>query len=162
MVSSNGMLQKMLGAMWRGLPKRVRRVAVRITQQKFTATAGAVIFDGEGRILLLDHVFRPAAGWGIPGGFIQGGEQPEETLRREILEEVGIELAEVEFAFVRTLRSVDQIEIFFRCRACGEPRPRALEIRKHGWYHPNDLPRELTRDQRGIIARAIGQPSADE
>jgi 8-oxo-dGTP diphosphatase len=155
MVSSNDMLQKMLGAVWRGLPRSVRRTAVRVTQQKFTATAGAIIFDGDGRILLLDHVFRPASGWGIPGGFISHGEQPEETLRREIREEVGIEIDDVELAFVRTLKAVDQVEIFFRCRARGEPKPQALEIRRHGWYSPEDLPRELTRDQRGVIARAL-------
>ena len=63
------MLTEFLGAIWKRLPGIVRRRVVRTGQRRFTVTAGAMIFDNEGRILLLDHVFRPDSGWGIPGGF---------------------------------------------------------------------------------------------
>jgi 8-oxo-dGTP diphosphatase len=150
----------MLGTLWRGLPRTWRRRAVRVTQRKFTATAGAVVLDAEGRVLLLEHVFRPGTGWGIPGGFIQRGEQPEETLRRELREEVGIEVDDLELAFVRTLRIVDQVEVFFRCRARNEPSARTLEIRTFAWHRPDALPRELSRDQRNLIERALEKADA--
>jgi 8-oxo-dGTP diphosphatase len=154
------MLQRLLGTLWRGLPRKARRWGVRFTQRKFTVTAGAVVLDMEGRVLLLEHVFRPGPGWGIPGGFIKRGEQPEETLRRELREEIGIEIDELELAFVRTLRIVDQVEVFFRCRARGEPRPKAMEIRSVAWHSPDALPKELSRDQRHLIARALDGASA--
>jgi 8-oxo-dGTP diphosphatase len=154
------MLQRVLGTLWRGLPRRLRRTAIRLTQRKFTVTAGAVVLDAEGRVLLLEHVFRPAAGWGIPGGFINRGEQPEETLRRELREEVGLEVDDLELAFVRTLTFTDQVEVFFRCRAMGEPSPRAMEIRTFAWHRPDDLPNNLTRDQRRLIERALAGVSA--
>jgi 8-oxo-dGTP diphosphatase len=154
------MLQRVLGTLWRGLPRRIRRTMIRATQRKFTATAGAIVLDSEGRVLLLDHVFRPASGWGIPGGFISRGEQPEETLRRELREEIGIEVGDLELAFVRTLTIVDQIEVFFLCRALGEPSPRALEIRTLAWHRPDALPNELTRDQRSLIERALASAHA--
>jgi 8-oxo-dGTP diphosphatase len=133
---------------------------IRATQRKFTATAGAVVLDSEGRVLLLEHTFRPASGWGIPGGFIQRGEQPDEALRRELREEVGIEVDDLELAFVRMLTSSDQVEVFFLCRARGVPSPRTMEIRTCAWHRPDALPKELTRDQHRLIERALASTAA--
>ena len=74
------MLKKVLGALWRHAPKSVRRWGVRLVEPRFTVTAGAVVVDERGRVLLLNHVFRVGSGWGIPGGFMEKGEQPEEAL----------------------------------------------------------------------------------
>src|SRR5438105_1447482 len=106
-----------LGSIWRRLPAQLRRYIMRVGHRRFTATAGALIFDDRGRILLLEHVFRPDSGWGIPGGFLDRGEQPEEGLRRELREEVGLELDAVEFLFTRSLHRPRQIEIYFRAKA---------------------------------------------
>ncbi|MEP6912843.1 MAG: NUDIX hydrolase, partial [bacterium] len=65
---------------------------MRVSHPRFAVTAGAVITDNQGRVLLLKHRFRPGTGWGMPGGFMQEGEQPEEALRRDLREEVGLEV----------------------------------------------------------------------
>jgi 8-oxo-dGTP diphosphatase len=55
-------------------------------------TASAVIRDGEGRILLARRAADPGAGlWDLLGGFMDEGEDPLETLRRELREETGLE-----------------------------------------------------------------------
>lgn len=145
------MLTEFLGAIWKRLPDIVRRRLVRTGQKRFTVTAGAMIFDDEGRILLLDHVFRPDSGWGIPGGFLTKGEQPEAALRRELKEEIGIEVEAVELLFARTLPRPRQIEFYFRARAIGRPEPCSFEIRSAGWFSVDDLPAELSEDQRRLI-----------
>jgi len=150
------MLTKFLGAVWRYLPGILRRRVVRLGQSRFTATAGAMIFDDQSRILLLEHVFRPDSGWGIPGGFLTKDEQPEEALRRELREEIGIEVEDVEMFFVRNLRGPRQIEIYFRAKAIGSPRPCSFEIKKAEWFPTDNLPRELSKDQRRLIERALG------
>jgi 8-oxo-dGTP diphosphatase len=114
-----------------------------------------LIFDEQGRILLLEHVFRPDSGWGIPGGFLSKAEQPEAALRRELREEIGIEVADVEMLFARALTRPRQIEIYFRARAIGPPVPRSFEIKSAGWFSIDDLPPELSRDQRRLIRRAL-------
>ena len=156
------MIKDFVGALWRFIPRRLRRRAVRAGQRRFTVTAGAFIFDDEGRILLLEHVFRPDSSWGIPGGFLGAGEQPEEGLRRELREEVGLEIDHVELLFARTLRRPRQLETYFRARAINSPQPCSFEIKRAGWFALDELPAELSRDQRRLIQRAlsIGEKSA--
>lgn len=151
------MFIEFLGAIWRRLPSFIRFRLVRTGQRRFTVTAGAMIFDDQGRILLLEHVFRPESGWGIPGGFLGKGEQPEAALRRELREEIGIEVQDVEMLFARTLPRPRQIEIYFRAKAIGRPEPCSFEIRNAGWFFIDDLPSELSRDQRRLIQRARPQ-----
>jgi len=149
------MFIEFLGVIWRYLPGSVRGRLVRIGQKRFTGTVGAVIFDDQGQILLLDHVFRPEDGWGIPGGFISKGEQPEAALRRELREEIGIEVQDVELVLARTLPKSRQIEIYFRARALGRPEPCSFEIKSAGWFSVDDLPMDLSKDQRRLIRRAL-------
>jgi 8-oxo-dGTP diphosphatase len=149
------MFIRFLAAIWRRLPGSMRRRLVRVGQRRFTASVGAVIFDGQGQILLLEHVFRPEGGWGIPGGFLNKGEQPEAALRRELREEIGIEVQDVELLLARTLPQPRQIEFYFRARALGRPEPCSFEIKSAGWFRVDDLPVELSRDQRLLISRAL-------
>ena len=148
-------LTKVLGSIFRYLPGVVRRRAVRLGQPRFTVTAGAFVFDDQGRILLLEHEFRPDSRWGVPGGFLNKGEHPEEAMRRELREEVALEVDDVQFLFVRTLARPRQVEIHFACTTKGNPTPSSFEIRKAGWFAPDDLPDDLSRDQRRMIKRAI-------
>ena len=148
------MLTNFLGAIWRRLPGGVRRRLSRLGQSRFTVTTAAFIFDDDGRILLLEHVFRADSGWGVPGGFLSKAEQPEDGLRRELREEIGIEIENVEILFARTLPRPRQIEIYFRARAIGEPEPCSFEIITAKWFALDDLPSELSKDQRRLIAWA--------
>ncbi len=128
---------------------------MRLGQRRFTVTAGAFVFDDEGHILLLEHEFRPDSRWGIPGGFMTKREQPEAALRRELREEVKLEIIDVKFLFARTLPRPKQVEIYFACKAANTPVPSSFEIRKAEWFAPDDLPAELSRDQREMIKRAV-------
>jgi 8-oxo-dGTP diphosphatase len=150
----------LLGALWKRTPGSVRRRVVRFGQRRFTVTAGAFIFDDQGRILLLEHVFRPDSGWGIPGGFIGKGEQPEAALRRELREEIGLEVSDVELLFVRALPRPKQIEMYFRAKPMGPAVPCSFEIKRADWFPIDKLNCDLSRDQRQIIRRALDAGAA--
>src|SRR5438132_478684 len=143
--------KRVMAAVYRRLPVSLRRGIVLMTQSRFTVTAGAVVTDEAGRVLLLKHVFRPGSGWGVPGGFINKGEQAEDAARRELREEIGLELDRVELAFVRTVEQVNQLEIIFRCSASGTPRPRNIEIQRVDWFELDELPQA----QHQTIKRAL-------
>jgi 8-oxo-dGTP diphosphatase len=153
------MLKSLVARVWRGSPRFVKRAGVWLTQPRFAVTAGAVVSDERGRVLLLRHVLRRGSGWGVPGGFLTAGEQPEEAVRRELREETGLELERVELAFVRALEGVRQVEIIFRGRlraAALEGLEKSFEIDRAEWFARDALPRGLSADQRRLIERALG------
>ena len=154
------MLKGLLARVWRGSPVFVRRAGVWLTQPRFAVTAGAVVSDEAGRVLLLRHVLRAGSGWGIPGGFLNAGEQPEDAVRREVREETGLELDGVELAFVRTLPGVRQVEVIFRGRmsaAALRGLTKSFEIDRAQWFARDALPEGLGRDQRLLIERALAR-----
>jgi len=56
------------------------------------ASAGALIFDRVGRLLILKPTYK--SGWTIPGGVMEAdGETPWEACRREVREECGLEVS---------------------------------------------------------------------
>ncbi len=58
---------------------------------RIPASAGALIFDGAGRLLILKPNYKK--GWTLPGGQIDPtGESPWEACRRETQEECGLEV----------------------------------------------------------------------
>ncbi len=153
------MLKELVAGVWRGAPWFVKRAGVWLTQTRFTVTAGAVVSDERGRVLLLRHTLRGGSGWGLPGGFITAGEQPDEAVRREVREETGLELDSVELAFVRTLKAAQQVEVIFRARmrAVAVSGQRAsFEVERAEWFARDRLPEDLGADQRRLIARALG------
>ena len=67
------------------------------------ASAGALIHDGEGRVLILKPTYK--SGWTIPGGQMESdGESPWETCRREVAEETGLTVTSGRLVCVDYLR----------------------------------------------------------
>lgn len=127
---------------------------MRLTQERFTVTAGAIIFNDAKEVLLLKHRFRAGSGWGIPGGFLEAGEHPEQAVRRELREEVGLEIDHVEIFTARTFRKPRQVEILFRARANANVSSQTMEVERAAWFALNSLPNGLPKDQRDLIERA--------
>ncbi|WP_291418201.1 NUDIX hydrolase [Actinophytocola sp.] len=53
--------------------------------------AGALFFDDEGRVLVVEPTYKPR--WEIPGGMVEPGETPHEGCVREVAEELGLSVA---------------------------------------------------------------------
>jgi 8-oxo-dGTP diphosphatase len=60
------------------------------TQPRKRVSADALLRDENGRILLVDPGYKP--GWDLPGGMAEANEPPAAAARRELREELGLEV----------------------------------------------------------------------
>jgi 8-oxo-dGTP diphosphatase len=68
----------------------------KVVRLKLVLVAACALIDADGRVLIAERpAGRPMAGlWEFPGGKVEPGERPEETLIRELQEELGIVVKE--------------------------------------------------------------------
>jgi 8-oxo-dGTP pyrophosphatase MutT (NUDIX family) len=107
----------------------------------YTAGSMALVVGDQGRLLLVKPWYR--RGWGFPGGMMKRGEQSADALRRELLEETGIEVTPGDFHDVYVQNHRRHIDHLYVVRLNGEPEPRWTkrgEITDAGWYYPDELP----------------------
>lgn len=82
-------------------PAEVRsRFAAEVGHVTPKVGADAAVFDADGRILLQRRA--DDGTWGLPGGFVDPDESPEETAVREAREETGLAVEPVELVDVYT------------------------------------------------------------
>ena len=108
-------------------------------------TASALILDDDGRVLLARRAAEPGEGlWDLPGGFMDEGEAPLETLRREVREEAGVEIEPGAFVAGIPDRYGDggpwTINFYWEARLVGgEPRA-ADDVAEFAWFRADELP----------------------
>ena len=116
------------------------------------ATAvGGIIADEQGRILLIRRAQNPGKGMlGLPGGFLEIGETAELGLRREIREEVGLEMLDLRYhgsyanAYHYRELIYPTLDLFFICRPASTPfHCDPLEIAAAEWLLPAAIDLEL-------------------
>lgn len=103
----------------------------------------ALCVDDAGRILLARRAFEPYAGlWDLPGGFLNEEEHPLDGLRRELLEEAGLEIEPVEWfgAFMVPYEGRTVLNLVWQARVeRGRARP-ADDVSELRWFGPAELP----------------------
>ena len=148
------MMFRLAGIFWKVIPKQLRRWLTRRLHTTFTISAAGIITNEKGEVLLLDHVLRSTvSGWGIPGGFIGLGEQPDAALRREIREETGLDLTDIRLHRCRTLHR--HVEVIMTARAAGHAQVRSREIGDLAWFPVDGLPQDMAECEKNVIRRAL-------
>jgi len=104
-----------------------------------TAAIGIVV--KEYQVLLVNRRFPPQL-WSPPGGFLDPGESPEETVRRESWEETGI-LCEV-FSKIHEFDFNQSHILVYTCRYISGDLKCSYESLDVGWFEINNLPAPLS------------------
>lgn len=127
-----------------------------------SAVAGLVP-DRDGRVLFIRREREPARGkLGMPGGFVDPGESAEDALRREVREEVGLELSDITYLASFPNRypyagvMYPTVDLFFTCRAEDVTRVQALDaVAAIEWRDPAEVaPEEIAFDSMRAALRA--------
>jgi 8-oxo-dGTP pyrophosphatase MutT (NUDIX family) len=125
-------------ALWKHFPPRLAGFLRKILTTRWAVGAVALIIDEDvnpPEVLLVEHSYRTKGAWGLPGGSLESGLgnpwQPsqeesrddiiESSLRREIFEELGIEIDIVRLARIDAVPYVPEepgpyrLDFYYRC-----------------------------------------------
>jgi len=107
--------------------------------------AAAVIMDSKGRILLVKHNYGKY-NWELPGGLSEQNESAENTAKREVLEETGLDAAVGRLTGVYYEPAHDMHHFVFECKAedIRQPKPDAEEVTECKFFNVDDLPRPIS------------------
>ncbi|HIP87308.1 MAG TPA: NUDIX domain-containing protein [Anaerolineales bacterium] len=125
------------------------------TAARFTVGVTGVVFNDRGEILLLEHVFRGKYPWGLPGGWVGRRERPQDALRRELMEEVGLAVRVGPPVLVELDGPPSHLETGFLCEVEGRVDHLSGEILAARWVRPDDLPEGLYWIDQEMIQRAL-------
>ncbi len=122
------------------------------------AGVSVIVTNLAGDVLLLRHSYGPAV-WALPGGGLRRGEDPLEAARREVREELGVELARIEP--VGTLEEVlsgsPHTAHIFTGVCDRQPQPDRREVIEARFFPSHSLPEPLGRTTRDRIAAWKGR-----
>lgn len=95
----------------------------------------------DGRVLLARNRAWPTAMFSCVAGFVEPGETLESAVRREVKEEVGVDVAELRYLDSQPWPFPHSLMIGFHARyAGGEVHVDGEEISEAAWFGPADLP----------------------
>jgi 8-oxo-dGTP diphosphatase len=131
---------------------------------RIPASAGALIFDVSGRLLILKPSYKKR--WTIPGGQIDAnGESPWDACRRETREECGLELGDGRLVCVDFLRPKPGrpggVRFLFHCGTLTDRQLSAIrlqddEIEQHRFAEPTEATSLLSGPIRRRVAHGLG------
>jgi len=111
----------------------------------------AIIQNGEGRCLLVRTIYGGSL-WRLPGGFVEEGESPIEALRRELREELSVEIEVIRFVGVYYKIYERNLNLVFLCKITrGQPRPDQTEVCEFNYFDLHSLPEGLSGRARVIL-----------
>jgi len=123
------------------------------------ATVGALIVNSKGEVLLVKS-YKWGSNYTVPGGHIELGERSEDAIRREVKEEVGLEVEPVRILLVQEaifpsnyIKHEHYIFLDYLCRTKSSAvKPDGKEIQQYVWTDPNDaLQLELESFTRNLV-----------
>jgi NAD+ diphosphatase len=126
------------------VPNDVQRRCPKCGKAEFPRICPAVIIvitDSENKILLAHNKKFTAGVYSHISGFNEAGETLEETVVREIREEVNIEVKDIEYVSSQPWPFPSSLMVGYKARySSGIIQPDGVEIEEAGWFRKDNLP----------------------
>lgn len=132
------------------------RLAIHLVVPRHRIGVTAVALDDQQRVLLLRHVFHPHVPWGLPGGWLNRGEDPMTGALRELREETGLTADIGPALHISRDPHPWHITIAFAVRLHPGNMSLSPEIIEADWFAIDNLP-ELFPFMRAAIETAVSQ-----
>jgi ADP-ribose pyrophosphatase YjhB (NUDIX family) len=133
-----------------------RRRLLRIVNDSFLVGVVAVIESPEGGAYLLAHHTYPigtrAERWGLPGGAVMHGEGLRAALRREVGQELGVDISVGELLLVDESEPTG-IDFVFAATITGGSIGRSSEVAEARYVPVDALPAGMSRRHRSVLQR---------
>jgi NAD+ diphosphatase len=114
----------------------------RTTYPPVSPAVMVLITDGKRRVLLGRKSIWPAGRYSALAGFVEPGEELEDTVARETREEIGVEVKNIRYFGSQPWPFPHSLMIAFTAEyAGGELRPDGVEIEEARWFDADELPR---------------------
>lgn len=113
------------------------------------AGVSVIITNLGGDVLLLKHSYGPDV-WSLPGGGLRRGEDPAEAAKREVREELGLDLARLTpiGTLEEVLSGAPHTAHLFTATCDRHPRPDGREVTVARFFPSHSLPEPLGRTTR--------------
>ena len=147
--------QTLLLVGYKRLPQVARTFLIRRATPSFHVGALCVVERADGHMLLVRQSYR-RDGWGFPGGLLRRREEPAVAARRELREELGIDVDLVGLPGVVIDSPMRRIDVVYNARlADGSAQPEATvhspEITDARWFPPAGLPELLPEATAALV-----------
>ena len=149
-------LHRLLLEVFGRLPRRLRRLLVRLGSPKYTVGAICIVQRDDGAVLLVRHSYYRR--WGTPGGLAKRHERPEVAVVRETVEEVNLRVELIGEPVVVVEPVPHRVDVVFLARpaegaSLEQVRPSSPEIEQLDWFTLDSLP--ILQDETVTAMRAL-------
>jgi 8-oxo-dGTP diphosphatase len=147
--------QSLFLAAYKRLPAVARTFLIRRATPSFHVGAICVVERADGQMLLVRQSYR-RDGWGFPGGLMRRREEPADAARRELREELGIDVVLDGLPVVVIDAAMRRVDVVFNARlaegsALPERTDHSPEITDARWFPPDGLPNLLPEATSALI-----------
>jgi len=132
----------------------------RFGQPWITVGALGAVFNEAGQVLIVEHVFHPHHPWGLPGGWMNRNETPDQTVIRELREETALTVViDKPLIITNSALMPNHLDVAFLCHALPGSVTLSGELLDYCWSDPQHLPPMVTFHQAVIKAALAARES---